>query len=229
MKPGDPLSFTANASSPDAGVKISSINWSVSAGTITSGQGTPQIGVNTQGVSGSVTATAQATDDRGLTATCSATSSVEAPPVPVTPRPTASKCNEITFGRNPAKPARVDNEAKAILDDCALRLQREADSKAVIVGYYDPNEKNGQRLAQERAVNTKEYLVKEKQIDASRIELRTGTGGGKRAEIWLVPPGATFDAEGTQTFTETAPAKRGGGRRAPAKKPAASTGGGQPR
>lgn len=228
VKPGEPLSFTANASSPDAGVKISSINWTVSAGTITSGQGTPQISVNTEGTSGSVTATAQATDDRGLAASCSATSSVEAPSPPQTPRPEASKCNEITFGRNPAKPARVDNEAKAILDDCALRLQRDADSKAVIVGYYDPNEKNGQRLAQERAVNTKEYLVKEKQIDASRIELRTGTAGGKRAEIWIVPPGATFNAEGTQTFTETAPAKRGGARRAP-KKPAAPTGGGQPR
>jgi hypothetical protein len=230
VKPGEPLSFSANASSPDAGVKIAKIDWTVSAGTISSGQGTNQISVDTSGANGTVTASAQATDDRGLTGACSATANVEAPAPPPPPPPAASKLNEIQF-KNPAKPARVDNEAKAILDDVALRLQRDADAKAVVIGFVDPGEKNGQRLAQERAANTKAYLVQEKQIDASRIELRTGTAGGKRAEIWIVPAGATFSGEGTQTFTEKpAPAKRSGAGRAPAKtkKPAAPKGGGQP-
>ena len=96
----------------------------------------------------------------------------------------------------------MDNEAKAILDDVALRLQREADAKAVVVRNYEPNEKNGQKIAQERAVNTKAYLSKEKGIDPGRIEVRTGSGGARTAEIYLVPAGATFNVEGTQSFDE---------------------------
>jgi outer membrane protein OmpA-like peptidoglycan-associated protein len=210
VKPGERINFSANASSPDQGVTISKTDWSVSAGTIASGQGTNQIAVDTSGLTGaSVTATAQVTDSRGLTGACSATTNVEAPPPPPPPPPTASKLNEIQF-KDARRPARVDNEAKAILDDVALRLQREPDAKAVIVGYHDPKEKGGDRLAQERATNTKAYLVKEKQIDASRIELRTSTSGsGKKADIYLVPAGATYDEPGTQTFTEKAPTKGG--------------------
>ena len=87
VQAGQPLSFSANASSPDAGVKIAKVDWSVSAGTIASGQGTSQISVDTGGGSGSITATAQATDDRGLTNSCSATANVVAPPKKVTPPP----------------------------------------------------------------------------------------------------------------------------------------------
>jgi hypothetical protein len=85
-----------------------------------------------------------------------------------------------------------------------LRLQREPDSKAVVVGDFDPAEKGGVKLAQERAVNTKAYLTEEKGIDPSRIEVRSGTAGGNRAEIYIVPAGATFAVEGTQTFDEKA-------------------------
>ena len=48
----------------------------------------------------------------------------------------ASKINECAFP-NKVKPGRVDNTCKAALDDVALRLQREADAKAVIVGEAD--------------------------------------------------------------------------------------------
>ena len=65
---------------------------------------------------------------------------VEVPPPP----PTASKLNQIAV-QEPEMPARVDNEAKAILDDVALRLQREPDAKAVVVGNFEAGEKNGQK------------------------------------------------------------------------------------
>ena len=113
----------------------------------------------------------------------------------------------------------MDNEAKGILDDVALRMQRDPDAKAVIVGDVDPDERGGVRLAQQRAVNTKGYLTSEKGIDPSRIEVRSGTAGGKRAEIYLVPAGATFNVEGAQTFTEFPPQLDVP--RAPARKPAA--------
>jgi hypothetical protein len=60
-------------------------------------------------------------------------------------------------------------------------------------------------LAAERAVNTKEYLVTDKGIDASRIVVKTGTTDGKTVEDYLVPSGATFetDVQGTTAVDET--------------------------
>jgi hypothetical protein len=108
----------------------------------------------------------------------------------------------------------VDNTAKAILDDVALRLQREPDSKAVVVGYATADEtkkKANANLAAQRAVNTKACLDGEeascenqsKQIDPSRIEVRTGTGDQNKTEIWLVPSGASFTGEGTTPVDES--------------------------
>ncbi len=44
-------------------------------------------------------------------------------------------------------------------------------------------------LAAQRAVNAKAYLVQEQGIDPSRIEVRTGTGQQKVADIIWVPQG----------------------------------------
>ena len=61
-------------------------------------------------------------------------------------------------------------------------------------------------LAAERAVNTKEYLVTEKGIDASRVSVATGTADGQKVEDYLVPSGATFsnDVSGTTPVDESA-------------------------
>jgi hypothetical protein len=102
------------------------------------------------------------------------------------------------------KPWRVDNTCKAILDDVAKNLQQNADNKLVIVGNAEPTEKR-KNLAAERAVDSKAYLTggEAKQgIDPSRIEVRTGSGGTKTAEYWVVPAGATFSGEGTQPVNE---------------------------
>jgi len=176
-----------------------------SAGSI-SGEGN-RVTLNTTGASvGPITTTSTVTDDRNLSASTTTTVTVEAPPPPPPPKPEASKLNEIAFKRNSP---RVDNTAKAILDDVALRLQREPDAKAVVVGHSDPKERGGKKLAAQRAQNTKTYLTKEKGIDPSRIEVRSGTGGGMKAEIYLVPAGASFTQEGTEVVSETpaAPAR----------------------
>ena len=101
----------------------------------------------------------------------------------------------------------MDNTCKAILDDVALRMQREPDAKLVIVGQADPDEKEATRLAAERAINSKSYLTggeAKQAIDPSRIEVRTGTGGGRRAEYYVVPAGATFSETGTTVVDESA-------------------------
>jgi len=68
-----------------------------------------------------------------------------------------------------------------------------------VVGEAAPDEKKAETLAAQRAVNTKDYLVKEKGIDASRITTRTGTQGNKEVENYLVPAGASFDNDVTGT------------------------------
>ncbi len=195
VKSGDPSTITCEAASPDN--RPLTTDCTTSAGHI-SGSGTSYT-LDTAGApAGPISVNCTTTDDRGLNASTSTTVTVQAPPAP----PQASKIGEITFP-NKMKPARVDNTAKAILDDVALRLQRDADAKAVIVGYFDPSEKGGDKLAQQRAVNTKAYLTTEKGIDPARIEVRTGTAGGNRAEIYLVPAGATFNEPGTTAFDES--------------------------
>jgi outer membrane protein OmpA-like peptidoglycan-associated protein/opacity protein-like surface antigen len=215
VQTGTPSSISCDCSSPDNApdypVQVSITNWTSSGGRI-SGSGNTATLDTTGASAGPITATATCTDSRGLTATGRASVNVEVPPPP----PQASKLNEIAFKRNSA---RVDNTAKAILDDVALRLQREADAKAVIVGYQEPKEK-GKNLAAERAANAKQYLTKEKGIDPSRIETRTNPGGsGMKADIYLVPAGATFNEPGTEVVT-AAPTKAPYGRPA-ARKPAA--------
>lgn len=222
VKPGDTSTITAEGKSEDN--RPLTYKFESSAGTI-SGNG-PQATLNTQGAQpGPINVTCTATDDRNLSANSQATVTVEAPPPPPPPPPQASKINQIEFP-NKVKPWRVDNTAKAVLDDVALRLQREPDSKLVIVGSQDPTEKR-KNLSAERAVDAKAYLVQEKGIDPNRIETRSGGTAGKIAEFWIVPAGATY--QGTEPTVDESkikpipdhPARRGAAR--PAKKKAAGT------
>ena len=100
----------------------------------------------------------------------------------------------------------LNAQAKAALDDVALRLKSDQEAKAVIVGEYAAGEKAGKRLAAQRAVNAKAYLTQGEagqRIDPSRIEVRTGNGGEMKDENWIVPADATFKNEGTDPIDET--------------------------
>ena len=134
---------------------------------------------------GPVTITATATDDRNLSAQTTTNVDVQAAvatPVPATP----TMLNELTFLPSSA---RVDNRAKAVLDDDALRLQRDAGATLILEGSANPSEKDDMALL--RAENAKTYLTKSKGIDASRIQTRaaqTKTGG--KVTVILVPAGS---------------------------------------
>ncbi len=195
VKPGEPSTITAEGQSPDS--RPLTYSYTASAGRITPNRA--QATLDTAGVpAGPISISCTVTDDRGLSASAPTTVNVEAPAV----APMASKCGSIEFTRDKRRPGRVDNEAKAILDECALRLQREPGASGVIVGNSDPSEKSARKMARQRAVNTKAYLTGEKGIDPARLEVRTGSGGTQTADIWVVPVGATFNVEGTQTFDE---------------------------
>jgi outer membrane protein OmpA-like peptidoglycan-associated protein len=189
VQPGGTSTITAQGVSPQN--RTLTYNYSASAGQI-SGTGSSAT-LSTEGApSGPITVTCNVQDDKGQTATAQTTVNVEAPPPPP-PAPKVKQLCSITFDRDKRRPGRVDNEAKACLDDVALNLQQQADATAVVVGEAAPTERHADVLAAQRAVNTKDYLVKEKGIDASRISVRTGTQGNKEVENYLVPAGANFD------------------------------------
>jgi hypothetical protein len=176
--------------------------FSASAGQI-SGSGNTATLSTTGAPAGPIQITCNVQDDKGQTATSTTSVSVEQPPPPPPAPKTKTLCS-INFDRDKRRPARVDNEAKACLDDVALNLQQQTDATAVLVGEAASDEKKADTLAAQRAVNTKDYLVKEKGIDASRISVRTGTQGNKEVENYLVPAGATFDndVQGTTAVDE---------------------------
>jgi len=199
VQPGAPSTIHSTASSADS--RPLTYSYSATAGSIsgTDASATLQTG---NAPAGPITVTCNVADDRTppLTASSTTTVNVEAPPEVIAPPPPveASQLNKIDFKQNSP---RVDNTAKAILDDVALRLQRDAGSKVVLVGEADSSEKNGARLAAQRALNTKAYLVNEKGVDSARIETRSGSASGEQVQIWLVPVGSSFDTNGTSSVT----------------------------
>jgi hypothetical protein len=184
---GERSQITCNASDPDGDPL--SYAWRANAGRIT-GNG-PNGDFDTTGLSpGNYTITTRVEDGRGGAADASVIVAVK----PVPPVPQASKIDECAFGK--ALSTRIDNVCKRILDDVALRLQNEPRGAAVIIGYSDPQERQPEKIAGDRATNGVKYLG-EKGVDASRITTRTGAGqagatNNQRIDIIWVPEGATY-------------------------------------
>jgi outer membrane protein OmpA-like peptidoglycan-associated protein len=186
VNPGDSSTITASGVSPQN--RPLTYSYSASAGTISGTSSTATLA--TAGAApGTINVTCNVVDDKGQTATAQTTVTVIAPPAP--PAPKSQNLCSISFDRDTKRPTRVDNEGKACLDDLALNLQRSTDATLDVVGNAASTEKDGAKKAAERAVNTKDYLVKEKGIDASRVAVFTGTDDAKTVTSTLVPSGAT--------------------------------------
>ena len=174
---GSPATFTANVTGGDPNVSAT-YNWSVSAGTITSGQGTPSITVDTTGAGGqTITATVNVggyPPECNTSASCSTTVNA--------PRAIArlfDQYGNIAF-----------NDEKARLDNYAIQLQNEPGSQGYIIAYAGRRSRAGE--AQARADRAKDYLVNTRGIDPGRIV--TVDGGFREdltVELWIVPTGAT--------------------------------------
>jgi outer membrane protein OmpA-like peptidoglycan-associated protein len=206
IKPGDTSAITATGLSPQN--RPLTYSYSASAGSV-SGTGASATFSSAGAPAGSATVTCTVTDDKGQTATATTPVTIEAPYV--APPPTQSALCSISFDKDKKRPTRVDNEAKACLDDIALTLQSKSDATAAVVGSATAAEKATPKhakhakvadVAAQRAENTKDYLVKEKGIDASRIAVYTSTSDGKKVEDYLVPSGATFSVDGATKVTE---------------------------
>jgi PKD domain-containing protein len=177
VKAGTPITFTANVSGGDPNV-TPTYNWTVSAGTISSGQGTSSITVDTANLPNNSTVTATV-DVGGYDRSCS----------------TSSSCS--TGITETVGPRKVDeygnikfNDEKARLDNYAIELQNDPTAQGYLVCYGGRTGRTGE--AQRRCDRAKNYLVSTRGIDASRIV--TVDGGFREeltVELWIVPSGAT--------------------------------------
>ncbi len=174
VRTGAPITFTASASGGTPGV-TPIYKWTVSAGTITSGQGSPTITVDTAGLGGQPITASLEVEGYNLVCRASCQSSV---PAPVG----STKADE--FGE-----VNRDDE-KARLDLFAIQMQNEPGAQGYIIAYGGRKAKPGE--SQRRATRARDYLVSARGIEATRlVTIDGGTAETGRTELWLVPPGAT--------------------------------------
>jgi outer membrane protein OmpA-like peptidoglycan-associated protein len=159
---GGSIELRAKASDPD-GDKLS-YGWSTTGGSVT-GSGDAAT-FNAAGVAaGSYAVTTTVDDGRGGKASCSMTVNVSEH-ISVT----KDKCGYFA----PVK-ARVDNCAKAILDDLAVRMKNDPKLRANVIGYTDDSrlETRKKGLGETRAKAVAAYLEKQG-VEASRLTITNG-------------------------------------------------------
>jgi opacity protein-like surface antigen/outer membrane protein OmpA-like peptidoglycan-associated protein len=188
---GRSVSITATGISPQN--RALTYSFSSSSGSV-SGSGSTAM-LATSGVpTGSITISCNVSDDKGQSASATTSVAVTAPVAAAKPV-THAQC-PVSFARDARRPVRVDNEAKACLDQIAMDLQSDSSATLVLVGNSSGDEKNGSALAAKRAINSKAYLVNERGIDSARIALYTGSQDSKGVATTMVPADATFDSAG---------------------------------
>jgi hypothetical protein len=188
---GEPSTITATGVSPQN--RPLTYSYSSTSGSV-GGSGTTAT-LSTVGTAvGAVGVTCNVSDDKGQTASGTTSVTVSAPLTAA--RPATSGLCPIHFDRDIRRPSRIDNEGKACLDETALSLQRNSDAQLAIVGNVSGGEKGGKKLAMQRAIKAKAYLVSEKGIDSTRIAVYSGSQDGKAVSLTLIPSGATFDSTG---------------------------------
>jgi hypothetical protein len=177
VQAGEELTFTAGVSGGDPIVQPT-YNWSVSAGTISSGQGTATIIVDTAGTGGqTITATA---DVGGFPRECS----------------TSSSCTTSVGEKSaPAKKAGeyVARDLKAntaMLDDFIIQLMNDPTAQGYIIAYGGRTSRPED--AQKAADNATEYTMNVRKMDGART--LAGVGGYREeptVELWIAPYGGT--------------------------------------
>ena len=168
--PGDSMTFTAMTSvSGDY-----TYNWSVSSGTITSGQGTPSITVSTtQEMAGSNVTASLKLGGTKEGCNCQTDASETAP---VAPRPTAVPVDE--YG--PLK----DDDVKARIDNFYIQLNNQPNAKGYIIIYGTPAQIKKQKAQIMKAITFRKY-------DPTRVTFVDGPNNGEqKVKLWLVPQGA---------------------------------------
>jgi hypothetical protein len=154
------------------------LNWSASDGRVT--QTADGVSIDTGGI---------AADTITVSAVSSAIPGCSSDIQIAVVKPTVALPDILNF---PMTGGRLNNANKAVLDDVTIRGGQDVGSKIVVTGKSTATERAG--LARLRAENARNYLVGEKGVDPSRIEIRTQerTASEGGIEIAIVPPGAQY-------------------------------------
>jgi hypothetical protein len=173
--PNQPLTFGSNVAGGTSNL-TPVYNWTISAGTITDGQGTPTIRVDTTGLAGQTVSATLSMGD--YTLDCSASCAVQIP----IPRPNSRKFDEF--------PDIARNDEKARLDNYAVELQNDPTATACVIVFPGRTGKAGD--VQKHTARIVDYLVNSRGIDARRIvTLLGGTREELMVELWTCPQGAS--------------------------------------
>jgi hypothetical protein len=170
--PGSPMTFTANVS---GGTQDNlTYNWTVSAGTIDSGQGTPSITV-TAPSDGTTNVTATVTLG-GLDPNCNC---------PATASETAGVAPPLTYEEVDQFGPASNDDVKARVDNFYIQLNNNPNAQGYIINYGTPAEIRRRRAQIMNAINFRKY-------DASRVTFVDGpdNGTGVNTKFFIVPPGA---------------------------------------
>jgi hypothetical protein len=172
LVPGEPVEFGAKVSGGSN--ELHNYIWTISAGTIISGQGTDFIRVDTSGLAGdSIIATVAV---GGYPTECSAASVVHLP-VPVECR----KFDEF--------PHLTRNDEKARLDNFAVELLNDPRSNAYMIIY--PGAEGPTHDVQRHTSRIVDYLINTRRVDGRRIVTLVGPTRSKLIiELWNCPQGA---------------------------------------
>ena len=174
---GTEPSYTADVSGGDPGV-TPTFNWTVSAGSISSGQGTSTIKVETVGTGGqTITATV---DVGGYPRECRTSDSCT---ITVTKKGApAAKFGEYTTADLSAN--------KAQLDKWVLALQQDPAAQGYLIAYGGRTSQPDD--AEKAARNATDYTINVRKMDGART--LSGVGGYREqptVELWIAPAGGT--------------------------------------
>ena len=171
-----PLTFSSRYSGGIPANITPVYNWNVSAGTITEGQGTSTIKVDTTGLAGQTVRASLSMG--GYTLECSADCGVTIP----LPKLNSRKFDEF--------PDISRNDEKARLDNFAIELQNDPTATAYVIVYPGKSSKRGE--VQHHASRIVEYLVNSRGLDQRRIVTLVGPPRDQLfVDLWITPQGAT--------------------------------------
>jgi hypothetical protein len=170
-----PLTFTSRYSGGTAGI-TPVYNWTVSVGTIISGQGTDTIKVDTTGLAGQTIRASLSMG--GYNLECAADCAV-AMPVP-----------KLIGRRFDEFPDISRNDEKARLDNFVIEMQNDPTATAYVIVYPGKSGKRGD--VQQHAGRIVDYLVNSRGLDQRRVVTLVGPVRDQLfVDLWITPQGAT--------------------------------------
>jgi hypothetical protein len=171
-----PLTFTSRYSGGVPANVTPVYNWTVSAGTIITGQGTDTITVDTKGLAGQTVRASLSMG--GYNLECAADCAVT---IPLPKRESQKFDDYLNIARN---------DEKARLDNFGIELQNDPTATGYVIVY--PGRTSKRAEVQDQFGRVIDYLVNSRQIDKSRIRTIEGPKREQLSkELWVTPQGAT--------------------------------------